>query len=157
MHAGEQAPYPSPLRVRRAGGLGRSPADYCFDPRVDAWVAALEAMDDDGRRASLAYVAGQQVDIPEGALNEALRRALVVRAVGGSPQRELRLDEEAVVRLADELDGAERRAALRSGLESLRIHVRTGSDAEAALDELLADCDLAWRCFAAAHVAAELG
>jgi len=152
--AGEQAPYPSPLRVRRAGGIGRPPADYCFDPRVDAWVAALESMDDDGRRASLAYVAGQQVDIPHAELNEALRRALVVRAVGGSPQRELHLDEDAVVRLADELDGAERRAALRSGLESLRVHVQARPAAEAALDALLADGDLAWRCFAAAHVAA---
>jgi hypothetical protein len=113
-------------------------------------------MDDDGRRASLAYVAGEHVEIPESELNEALRRALVVRAVGGSPQRELGLDEEAVLRLADELDGAERRAALRSGLESLRVHIRAGTAAEAALDALLADGDLAWRCFAAAHVAAEL-
>jgi hypothetical protein len=124
---------------------------------VEAWVAGLESMDDEGRRTSLAYVAGQQVDIPEDVLNEALRRALVVRAVGGSPQRELSLDEEAVVRFAGELDGAERRAALRSGLESLRVHVQAGSAGEAALDELLADGDLAWRCFAAAHVAAELG
>jgi hypothetical protein len=123
---------------------------------VEAWVAALESMDDDGRRASLAYVAGQQVDIPEGELNEALRRAVVVRAVGGSPQRDLRLDDEAVLRLADELDGNDRRSALRSGLESLRVHVQARPAAEAALDALLAEDDLAWRCFAAAHLAAEL-
>jgi hypothetical protein len=153
---GKSAPYPSPLRVRRAGGLGRTPADYCFDPRVDAWAAALESMDDDGRRASLAYVAGQQVEIPESELNEALRRALVVRAVGGSPQRELRLEEEAVLRLADELDYPDRREALRTGLEALRVHVRTRPAAEAALDSLLADDDVAWLCFAAAHLAAEL-
>jgi hypothetical protein len=113
-------------------------------------------MDTEGRRASLAYVAGQQVEIPESEVNEALRRALVVRAVGGSPQRELQLEEEAVLRLAAELDGAERREALRSGLESLRVHVRARPVAEAALDALLADGDLAWRCFAAAHIAAEL-
>src|SRR5205814_3000576 len=59
-----------------------------------SWVAALDSMDDDGRRASLAFVAGQQVDIPVAELNEALRRALVVRAVGGSPQRELSLRSE---------------------------------------------------------------
>jgi hypothetical protein len=123
---------------------------------VDAWAAALESMDDDGRRASLAYVAGQQVEIPEGELNEALRRALVVRAVGGSPQRELVLEEEAVLRLADELDEVERRAALRNGLESLRVHVQARPAAETALDALLADGDLAWRCFAAANIAAEL-
>jgi beta-glucosidase-like glycosyl hydrolase len=113
-------------------------------------------MDDDGRRASLAYIAGQQVEIPEDELNEALRRALVVRAVGGNPQRELSLEEEAVVRCAEELDGAERRRALRQALESLRVDVQELSPGAAALDELLADDDLAWRCFAAAHLAAEI-
>ena len=43
-------------------------------------------------------------------LGEALRRALVVRAVGGSPQREVTLDEDAVQRLADELVSDGRRA-----------------------------------------------
>jgi hypothetical protein len=122
---------------------------------MEAWVTALEAMDDEGRRASLAYVAGQQVEIPEGELNEALRRALVVRAVGGNPQRELLLEEEAVVRLAEELDGVERREALRRALEPLRGLVEAGP-AAAELDELLADDDLAWRCFAAARLAAEI-
>jgi len=124
---------------------------------MEAWVAGLEAMDDDGRRVSLAYVAGQNVEIPDDDLNEALRRALVVRAVGGSPQRELSLEEDAVVRLADELDGTERRRALQRSLESLREHVHDRPAAAASLDELLADDDLAWRCFAAAQVAAELG
>jgi hypothetical protein len=122
---------------------------------VEAWVAALEAMNDEGRRASLAYVAGQQVEIPADELNEALRRALVVRAVGGNPQRELTLEEEAVMRLAEELDGAERREALRRALEPLRGLVEAGP-AAVELDELLADDDLAWRCFAAAQIAAEL-
>jgi hypothetical protein len=112
-------------------------------------------MDDEGRRASLAYVAGQHVDIPDDELNEALRRALVVRAVGGNPQRELRLEEEAVVRLAEELDRAERREALRCALEPLRGLVEAGPGAP-ELDELLADDDLAWRCFAAARLAAEI-
>jgi hypothetical protein len=123
---------------------------------MEAWLGALEAMDDDGRRASLAYVAGQQVEIPEGELNEALRRALVVRAVGGNPQRELSLEEEAVVRCAEELDGAGRRRALRQALESLRVHVQNLPPAADSLDELLEDGDLAWRCFAAAHLAAEI-
>ena len=124
---------------------------------MDAWVAGLEDMDNDARRAALAYVAGGEVEIPEDELNEAVRRALVVRAVGGSPQRELRLNEEAVVRLAEELDGAGRRRALEEGLEALRVHVRERPAVAAALDELLADSDLAWRCFAAAQVASELG
>jgi hypothetical protein len=123
---------------------------------VQEWVATLEDMEGDARRASLAYVAGLQVDIPEEELNEALRRALVVRAVGGNPQRELRLDEEAVTRFAEELDGVERRRALQEALEALRVHVHDHPAAE-SLEELLADGDLAWRCFAAANVAAELG
>ena len=126
-------------------------------PGMEAWVAGLEDMDRDARRAALAYVAGQAVEIPEDELNEAVRRALVVRAVGGSPQRELGLAEEAVVRLADELDGAERRRELEHGLESLRGHVRVPPAPTAALDERLADSDLAWRCFAAAQVASEVG
>jgi hypothetical protein len=124
---------------------------------MDAWVAGLEDMDRDARRAALAYVAGEAVEIPEDELNEAVRRALVVRAVGGSPQRELSLAEEAVVRLAEELDAAERRRALEQGLESLRVHVRERPATTASLDELLADSDLAWRCFAAAQVASEVG
>jgi hypothetical protein len=124
---------------------------------MEAWVASLEDMDDDARRAALAYVAGQTLEIPEDELNEAVRRALVVRAVGGNPQRELSLAEEAVVRLAEELDGAERRRALEQGLESLRVHVREQPAATASLDELLGDSDLSWRCFAAAQVASELG
>ena len=127
-----------------------------FYPGVDAWAAALEDMDDDGRRASLAYVAGQRVEIPEDELNEALRRAVVVRAVGGSPQRELSLEEAAVARFAEEVDGVERRRALHCALESLRGQVRDRPLATASLEELLADDELAWRCFAAAQVAAEL-
>ena len=123
---------------------------------MQEWVATLEDMEGDARRASLAYVAGLQLEIPEEELNEALRRALVVRAVGGNPQRELRLDEEAVTRFAEELDGVERRRALQEALAALRVHVQDQPAAE-SLEELLVDDDLAWRCFAAAQVAAELG
>jgi hypothetical protein len=60
--------------------------------------------------------------------------------------------EEAVVRLAEELDGAQRREALRRALEPLRGLVEAGS-AAAELGALLADDDLVWRWFAAAHLA----
>ena len=93
--------------------------------------------------------------IPDEELNEALRRALVVRAVGGSPQREVTLEEDAVVRLADELDSPERRGALRSELEAVRADAN-GVNAMVAVDALLADDGFAWRCFAAGLLAAEL-
>jgi hypothetical protein len=103
---------------------------------------------------SLAWGAGRAVPIPEEEQNEALRRALVVRAVGGSPQREVSLDEEAVERLAEELDSAERRFVLLQELDSLRDGL--GHGAADSLDALLADGALAWRCFAAGLLAAEL-
>src|SRR4051794_33528401 len=111
-------------------------------------------MDGDARLASLAYVAGLQVDIPEEELNEALRRALVVRAVGGSPQREVTLDEDAVVRLAQELNSSERRGELVRSLQSLRS--TAGPNASGSIDTLIADESFTWRCFAAGCIAAEL-
>jgi hypothetical protein len=78
----------------------------------------------------------------------------VVRAVEGSPQREVTLEEDAVLLLAEELDSAERRAALLRELASLRDGL--GPDASAALGTLLADDGFAWRCFAAGLLAAEL-
>lgn len=103
---------------------------------------------------SVAWGAGRALAVPEDELNEALRRALVVRAVGGSPQREVSLDEDAVQRLADELDSSARREALRRELEALRGAVGTGGSA--AVDALLADDGFTWRCFAAGLLAAEL-
>ena len=96
------------------------------------------------------------MQIPADELDEALRRAVVVRAVGGSPNREVTLDEEAVVRLAAELDLPERRAALTLGLDTLRARVSVRPAAVATVDLLLQDGDLAWRCFAAGQLAAEL-
>ena len=122
---------------------------------MEAWVEGLDALAGDALLVSLAWVAGREVPISDERANEALRRALVVRAVGGDPTRELTLGEEAVSRLAAELDGAEARAALRDGLETLRPLVE-GRAAAAAVETLLADDALAWRCFAASLLAAEL-
>ena len=103
---------------------------------------------------SLAWGAGRAVAIPEDELNEALRRALVVRAVGGSPQREVTLEEDAVVRLAEELNAPDRRGELVRSLQSLRA--TPGSNASRSIDALLADESFTWRCFAAGCLAAEL-
>ena len=87
-------------------------------------------------------------------MNEALRRALVVRAVGGNPQREVSLEEDAVVRLADELDLPARRGELMRSLQSLRA--TAGPNASGSIDALVADATFTWRCFAAGCLAAEL-
>ena len=123
---------------------------------LGAWLDLLEGLDELERCASTAWVAGRALDIPEGETNEALRRALVVRAVGGSPQREVSLDEDAVARLAEELDSAARREALLLALETLREQGADTPAASAAIDALLADDGFAWRCYAAALLAAEL-
>src|SRR5207244_12340519 len=54
---------------------------------VDDWLDTLEAMQDDERWASLAYVAGQQVELDSDELNGALRRGMLLLATGGDPQR----------------------------------------------------------------------
>jgi hypothetical protein len=122
---------------------------------MEPWVEALDALEGDALLVSLAWLAGRDVAVDDREANEALRRAVVVRAVGGDPTRELTLDEEAIVRLAAELDRADARAALRRGLEALRPSL-AGRPAAAAVDALVADEALAWRCFAASRLADEL-
>lgn len=123
---------------------------------LGAWLDLLDGLDEVERCVSAAWVGGQAVEIPEEETNEALRRALVVRAVEGSPQREVTLDEDAVARLADELDSAGRREALLLALETLREQGAVTPAASAAIDALLADDGFAWRCYAAGLLAAEI-
>jgi len=123
---------------------------------VDDWLDALEAMQDDERWASLAYVAGQQVELDPDELNGALRRAMLLLAAGGDPHRELALDSRAVVALADELDTEPRREQLQLALASLRELGKGRPAVAEAIVVLVSDPDLSWRCFAAALLAAEL-
>src|SRR5215831_11541296 len=113
-----------------------------FDFGVTAWLEGIESLDGDALLVTLAWLAGREMPISDEQSNEALRRALVVRAVGGDPTRELELGEEAVSRLAGELDAPGARAALRRGLDALRPVVE-GRPAAVALETLLADDDLA--------------
>jgi hypothetical protein len=140
-------------RARRSRSRRRSRTAGSSDAQRQ-WLDLLEELGEVERCVSLAWGAGRAVAIPEEELNEALRRALVVRAVGGSPQREVTLDEEAVLRLADELDSPERRAALTRELETLRGAM--GAGGAAAVARLLTDDAYAWLCFAAGCLAAEV-
>lgn len=107
-------------------------------------------------RVSLAFVAGQGVVLDEDELHGALRRAMLLRATDGDPHRELELDELSVTRFAEELDTPERREQLQLELGLLRALGEDRPPLGEAIAELLADPELAWRCFAAACVAAEL-
>ena len=144
----------SPEGVAAARLAERPPPDFIRG--VEEWLDTLAAMSDDERWTSLVYVAGRELELPEDAVNEAVRRAVVVRAVGGDPQRELELDETAVARLADELDSDERRERLQLAIASLRSYGDGRPVVANAIAELLANPELAWRCYAAGLLAQAL-
>jgi hypothetical protein len=104
----------------------------------------------------LAYVAGQSVDLDQGELNGAKRRAITVLAAGGDVYRELGIDEEAVKRLAVELYNDERRAQLGRAVDDLVLRARELPRVREAVLFLAADVDLAWRLYALGLVAEEL-
>ncbi len=105
----------------------------------------------------LAFVAGRSVPIDEGELNAALRRALLLVAAGGDPHRELEVDDRAVKALAVDLYDDERRAELGRAIDDLVLRVRDLPTAREAAIFLAGDVDLAWRLFALALLAEELG
>jgi hypothetical protein len=125
------------------------------------WLERLEAelgsdAGYDDPRPTLAYLAGQEVAFDPGTLSAARRRALLLLATGGDPRRELELDGRAVRSLASELDEAGRRAELAGALTALRATAAGLPHVTAAVDDLLADADLAWRRLAGALLVEEL-
>src|SRR5438270_4009188 len=105
----------------------------------------------------LAYIAGQSVEIDDQDLNGARRRALLLLAAGGDPHRELGVDDRAVKALAADLWSEERRARLTAGLDGLALRSRDLPRVREAVLVLARDPDLAWRLYALALLAEELG
>jgi hypothetical protein len=105
----------------------------------------------------LVYAAGRAVELDEDELNGARRRALFVHAAGGDLYRELTLDARAGEVLAEDLDSAERRAQLGRALAALRDEAARLPLVRGALASLLEDTSRAWRIFAIALLAEELG
>ena len=105
----------------------------------------------------LAFLAGQEVALPPPALNEARRRAMLVLTAGGDPHRELGVDDPAVKSLAADLHTEERRRALAAGIDELAVRARDLPRVRDATLFLAADGDLAWRLYALALLADELG
>jgi hypothetical protein len=106
---------------------------------------------------SLALAAGSDIELPEDELNAAVRRSVLLLAAGGDPTRELELDGRAVTALAADLDAPARRNQLAARLAGLRQPASGLPLVEGALARLSADPDLAWRSFACALLAHELG
>lgn len=101
-------------------------------------------------------MAGAEVEIGEDELRGAVRRAMLLLAAGGDPHRALEPEGRAVTALAAELDLPERREALGRALEALRAEAEGLPGAQAVLDALLDDADLAWRSYAAGLLGEEL-
>jgi hypothetical protein len=106
---------------------------------------------------SIALIAASEIELPEEELNGAVRRSVLLLAAGGDPTRELELDGRAVAALATDLDTSARRDELRQRLVALRAPSAGLPLVEGSLARLLADDDLAWRTFACALLAHELG
>ncbi len=105
----------------------------------------------------LAYMAGDRVALDGDELNSARRRALLLLAAGGDPHRELGIDDRAVKALAADLYDDQRLSDLRGGIDALVVRVRDLPRAREGALFLAADVELAWRMFALALLAEELG
>jgi hypothetical protein len=123
---------------------------------VDSVLRQLEAGELGDPLAVLAYVAGQQVELPEAELREARRRALLLLAAGGDLRRELDVDQRAVKALAVELFTEERRARLGAAIDDLVLLARELPRVREAALYLAREVDLAWRLFALGLLAEEL-
>jgi len=104
----------------------------------------------------VAYLAGQEVELPDAELNAGRRRALLLLASGGDPRRELGVDDRAVKSLAVDLHSDARREQLGAALDGLALAARDLPRAREAVLFLAADVDLAWRLFALGLLAEEL-
>jgi hypothetical protein len=122
------------------------------DSAERAFLAQLEERLADGDQieveVSLVLLAGRAVDVDEVELKGARRRAVELLAAGGDPRRDLDPEGRAVTALAEDLDTPERRAALETGLASLRPTVDGLTHVSARLERLSQDDALAWRWFA---------
>jgi hypothetical protein len=106
----------------------------------------------------LASVAGRDVLLTEDEVHGASRRALLLLAAGGDPDRGLDLNGRAVGALAEELRTSDRQLALERGLEDLQADASRADLAHVteAVKALRATPDLAWRAYACSLLAEEL-
>jgi hypothetical protein len=108
--------------------------------------------------AALSLIASREVELEEGQLRGARRRAIQLLATGGDPRRGsgLELEGRAVAALAEDLDDPARREALSAGLERLRRTAEGLPRVVERVDRLSFDPDFAWRWFACILLAEEL-
>jgi hypothetical protein len=130
-----------------------------------AWLIELErtlAADEETEELAtavvvLASVAGRDVAVDADEAHGAARRALLLLTAGGDPERGLDLNGRAVGSVADDLRTAERQLALETGLRRLRLETEGLPHVSEAVHGLMHAPDIAWRAYAAALLAQELG
>jgi hypothetical protein len=130
-----------------------------------AWLSGLEqtlSADETGEELTTALVvlasaAGERVGIPEDEAHGAGRRALLLLAAGGDPERGLDLNGRAVSALADEVRTVDRQLALEQGLDELKAEAKGLPHVSEALAALRATPDVAWRAYACSLLAEQLG
>ena len=123
-----------------------------------ALLESVEAALDDRDRAliAVAFLAGADVPIPDEELRGARRRAVLLLAAGGDPQRDVDPSGRAGTALASDLDSPPRRDALAAGLDTIAQAAPDLELLRSTADELRADAELAWRAFACALLVEEL-
>ena len=128
------------------------------------WLAELERYLAEGGDDSLAIavvvlasVAGAGIALDDEERDGAVRRALLLLAAGGDPNRGLDLDGRAVRALATDVDDPDRRANLGSELADLAAQAQGLPHVSEALHGLLDAPDVAWRAYACSLLARELG
>jgi hypothetical protein len=133
------------------------------EPAIAGWLGRLEQRLAEGEEEelalallSLAFFAGQEIDVAEGERRAAARRALLLLATGGDPSRGLDLDGRAVIAVAADLDAPDRRLALERGLVALVDRSRRLPHVHEALRGLIREPEIAWRAYAASVLAEEL-
>ncbi len=128
------------------------------------WLATLEQSlaDDPGTEnlavalVVLAAVAGERVALDEDETHAASRRALLLLAAGGDPERGLDLNGRAVAALADDLRTVDRQLALEDGVQALRAQATGLPHVSEAVHALIDAPDVAWRAYACSLLAEEL-
>jgi hypothetical protein len=128
-----------------------------------SWLTELErtlAEDEEGNLAVsvvvLAAAAGQKVYVSEDELHGAARRAVLLLATGGDPERGLDVHGRAVTALADDLRTTDRQIALEQGVADLRVQAQGLPHVTEAIKALTDAPEVAWRAYAASLLAEAL-
>jgi hypothetical protein len=126
------------------------------EPTLRDWLHTLAEQPEEEVWTALAFLAGQRVELDPAVRNAAIRRAELLLATGGDPHRRLELSGRPVTAIAADLDQPDAREQLADGLRALERETAGVRGAEEARRRLLDEPELAWQCYAAALLAAEL-